>query len=160
MTQTRFCNNPEPQYGGALCAEPYDDKRFIQCSETNYLGTIFLLNNSNWGVLYCFPKINKSTQNYLFSLFEGNGITNCTMVTGELKSNSEQYLEVTTTPYECQKRVKILSPEADGMKWDNRNHFCYAKFDCSVSTIDYEGCAYCTSCSFGNYYSLRIQRQL
>ena len=82
-------------------------------------------------------------------LTSGQGVTDCSLVPGELTSDFEQYFEKTETPLECQARVKIKAPEANGMTWSYSNHQCWAKYGSSNSTIDEYGCSYCTSCIFG-----------
>ena len=85
---------------------------------------------------------------YIFILISGKGITNCTMVAGELISESEQYLEITSTAHECQRRVKIREPEANGITWTHNDHQCWAKFTSSDSVLDPNGCTFCSSCFF------------
>ena len=85
---------------------------------------------------------------YIFSWILGKGITNCTMVAGELRSESEQYLEITSTAHECQRRAKIREPEANGITWTHNDHQCWAKFDSSDSIMDTKGCSFCSSCFF------------
>ena len=92
----------------------------------------------------------------IFLYFSEKGIFNCTMVSGELKSDSEQYMENTATPHECQTRVKIRAPDANGVTWTHNNHECYAKFGSSESIIDDQGCSYCQSCYFGKTSYLNI----
>ena len=75
----------------------------------------------------------------------------CRMVSGELLSDSDQYVEVTLTPLDCQRIVKQLVPNADGITWTYGDHSCYAKFGSSETIIDVNGCSYCESCSFGNF---------
>ena len=88
-----------------------------------------------------------------FSLDPGKGITNCTMVPGELTSGSEQYLETTQSAHECQRRVKIREPDANGITWTHNGGQCWAKFSSSDSVIDDNGCTYCSSCFFGKSYN-------
>ena len=78
------------------------------------------------------------------------------MVSGELKSDSERYMEVAVTPQECQRRVKRLVPNADGITWTHMDHGCYAKFGSSETTIDAHGCSFCESCSFGKSIFLMV----
>ena len=85
---------------------------------------------------------------YVFLFISGKGITNCTMVAGELRSESEQYLEITSTAHECQRRAKIREPEANGITWTHNDHQCWAKFDSSDSIMDTKGCSFCSSCFF------------
>ena len=85
---------------------------------------------------------------YIFILILGKGITNCTMVAGELISESEQYLEITPTAHECQRRVKIREPEANGITWTHNDHQCWAKFASSDSVLEPNGCTFCSSCFF------------
>ena len=101
---------------------------------------------------------------YIFILISGKGITNCTMVAGELRSESEQYLEITSTAHECQRRVKIREPEANGITWTHNDHQCWAKFTSSDSVLDPNGCTFCSSCffskSFYDYFTIFTRRKL
>ena len=100
---------------------------------------------------------------YIFILISGKGITNCAMVAGELISESEQYLEITSTSHECQRRVKVREPMANGITWTHNDHKCWAKFNSSDSIMDPKGCSFCSSCffskSFHDYFKLFARRK-
>ena len=81
----------------------------------------------------------------------GQGNQTCRMISGELLSDSEMYMDVTVTPQECEKIVKEKVEEADGITWTYNDHGCYAKFGSDEIAIDAKGCSFCESCSFGNF---------
>ena len=75
------------------------------------------------------------------------------MISGELTSSEEVYLELTETALQCVEKTKINAPGANGITWTLNTNECWAKYNSSNSTIDPLGCSYCQSCVFGKHNS-------